>query len=77
MLSVQSLAFVSIQLAFPGGSDGEESACSAGDPASIRGSGRSPAEGNSYPLQYSCPENSMDKEPGGLQSLGSQRVRQD
>ena len=35
-----------------GGSDGKESACSAGDPGSIPGSGRSPGEGNVYPLQY-------------------------
>ena len=38
---------------FPGGSAGEESACSAGDPGSIRGSGRSSGEGTGYPLQYS------------------------
>ena len=36
------------------GSDGEESACSAGDQGSIPGSGRSPGGGNGYPLQYSC-----------------------
>ena len=36
---------------FPGGSYGKESACNAGDLASIPGSGRSPAEGNGYPLQ--------------------------
>ena len=46
---------------FPGGSDGKESACNAGDLCLILGSGRSPGEGNSYPLQYSCLENSMDK----------------
>ena len=34
-------------------------------------------EGNGNPLQYSCLENSMDGEPGGLQSMGSQRVRHD
>ena len=33
---------------------------SAGDPGSIPGSGRCPAEGNSYPLQYSCLENPID-----------------
>ena len=44
---------------FPGGSDGKESACNAGDLGSIPGSGRSPGEGNGYPLQYSCLENSM------------------
>ena len=45
---------------FPGGSDGKTSACSAEDPGSIPGSGRSPGEGNGNPLQYSCLENSMD-----------------
>ena len=39
----------------------KESACSAGDPGSIPGSGRSPGVGNSNPLQYSCLENSMDR----------------
>ena len=38
---------------FPGNSAGKESACNAGDPGSIPGSGRSPAEGIAYPLQYS------------------------
>ena len=45
---------------FPGGSDGKESACNAKDPGSI-GSGKSPGEGNGYPFQYSCQENSMDR----------------
>ena len=44
----------------PGGSDGKESACNAGDPGSIPGWGRSPGEGNGYPLQYSSLENPMD-----------------
>ena len=48
-------------MGFPGGSDGKESACSAGDPGSIPGPGRSPGERNGYPLQYSCLENSMDR----------------
>ena len=48
-------------ITLPGGSDGKESACSLGDPGSIPGLGRSPAEGNGNPLQYSCLENSMDK----------------
>ena len=47
--------------AFTGGSDGQESVCNAGDPASIPGSGRSPGEGNGNPLQYSCLENPMDR----------------
>ena len=38
---------------FPGSSAGKESACNAGDPSSIPGSGRSPGEGIGYPLQYS------------------------
>ena len=45
---------------FPGGSDGKASACNAGDPGSIPGSGRSPGEENGNPLPYSCLENSMD-----------------
>ena len=45
---------------FPGGSDGKESACSAGDPSLIPGLGRFPGDGNGYPLQYSCLENSME-----------------
>ena len=46
---------------FPGGSDGKESACKAGDPGSIPGWGRSPGEGNGNPLQYSSLENPMDR----------------
>ena len=41
----------------PGGSDGKESACKAGDAGLIPGLGRSPGEGNGNPLQYSCLEN--------------------
>ena len=47
-------------LGFLGGSDGKASACNAGDPGSIPGSGRSPGEENYNPLQYSCLENPMD-----------------
>ena len=43
------------------GSAGQESACNAGDLGSIPGLGRSPEEGNGYPLQYSGLENSMDR----------------
>ena len=46
---------------FPGGSDGKESACNAGDPASIPGLGRSTGEGNGNTLQYSCSENAIDR----------------
>ena len=48
-------------VSFPGGSDGKESACNAGDPGSLLGLGRSPGEGNGNPLQYSFLENSMDR----------------
>ena len=37
----------------------------------IPGSGRSPGGGHGNPLQYSCLENPMDKDPDGLQSIGS------
>ena len=46
---------------FPGGSDGKESSCKAGDLGLIPGLGKSPVEGNGYPVQYSCLENSMDR----------------
>ena len=46
---------------FPGGSNGEESACNAGDPGLIPGSGRFPGEGYGNPFQYSCLENSVDR----------------
>jgi len=46
---------------FPGGSDGKEYACNAGELISIPGSGRSPGEGNGYPFQYSCLESAMDR----------------
>ena len=51
-----------MHVVFPSGSDGKDSACDAGHPGSIPGSGGFPGEGNSYPLQYSCLENSMDRE---------------
>ena len=60
-----------------GGTDGKESACSARDPGSIPGSGRSPGEGKGYPLQYSGLENPMDRDTVHGESLGSQRVEQD
>ena len=48
-------------MGFPGGSDGKESACNAGDPDSIPELGRSPGEGKGYPPQYSCLENPVDR----------------
>ena len=48
-------------MGFPGGSEVKASAWNAGDQGSIPVSGRSPGEGNSNPLQYSCLETSMDR----------------
>ena len=48
-------------MGFPGGLDGKESACSAGDWGSVPGSGRSPGKENGNPLQYSFLENPMDR----------------
>ena len=58
---------------FPGGSDGEESACNVGDPGLILVSGRSLGEANGYSLQYSLLV-SRTEGPGRLQSTGWQRV---
>ena len=55
-----------VLLGFPGGSDGKESACNAGDLDSILGLGWSPGGGHGNPLQYSCLEN-----PHGQRSLAS------
>ena len=62
---------------FPGGSDGKESACDAGDLGLISWLRRSPGAGHGYPLQYSCLGNPMDRGAWWLQSLGSQRVGHD
>ena len=55
-------------MGFPGSSDGKESACNAGDLASIPRSGRTPGEGNGNPLQYFGPENFKDR--GAWQAPG-------
>ena len=48
-------------MGFPGSSAGKESACNAGDPGLIPGSGRSPGERNGNPLPHSCLENPMNR----------------
>ena len=60
---MQSFSYKKKNLAtwFPGDSDGKEFVCNAGDMSSILGSGRSPGEGNGYPLQYSCLGNPTDR----------------
>ena len=45
----------------PGGPASKESAYNAGDAGLIPGWGRSPGDGNGYPLQYSCLENPVDR----------------
>ena len=62
---------------FPHSSVDKESACSAGDPASIPGLGRSPGEGNGNPLQYSCLENPIDRGAWQVTVDGVARVRHD
>ena len=54
-------AFSLCFMIFRDGSDGKESACSGRAPGAIPRLGRSSEEGNGYPLQYSCLENSMDR----------------
>ena len=49
-----------IDMGFPGGLTGKESPCNVRDLGSIPGLGRSPGEGNGYPLQYCGLENFMD-----------------
>ena len=49
-----------LQNAMAGGSVGTESACNAGGPGSVPGSGRSPGAWNGYQPQYSCLEKSLD-----------------
>ena len=58
---------------FPGGSDGKESVCNAGDPVSIPGSGRSPGEENGNPLHFSSLGNPMDR--GAWQAIVHRVVR--
>ena len=53
--------FHEVVLGFPGGSVAKNPPANAGDPGSIPGSGRSPEEGNGYPLWYSCLDNSKDR----------------
>ena len=63
---------------FPGGSNGKESACSAGDLGSIPGLGKNPLEkGLATRSSIIAWEIPRTEEPGGLQSVGSQRVRND
>ena len=64
-------------MGFPHSSVGKESACNAGDPGLIPGSGRSPREGNGNPLQYSCLKNPMDRRTWQARVHGVTRVGYD
>ena len=67
-------------LGFPGGAVVKNLPASAGDAGgtgSVPGSGRSPGEGNSNPPQYLAWRIPWTEEPGGLQSMRSQRVGQE
>ena len=64
-------------MVFPGGSDGKELACNAGDAGLIPGLGKSPGEGKGNPLQYSCLENPHGQRSLTGYSTWSQRVRHD
>ena len=64
-------------MGFPGSAVVKNLPANAGDPDSIPGLGRSFGGGTGNPLQYSCLENPMDRESGGLQCIELQRVRHD
>ena len=61
----------------PGDSDGKESTCNEKDPGSVPELGRSPGEGNDYPLSILAWRIFWTEDPGGIQSMGSQRVGHD
>ena len=62
-------------MGFPHGSDGKDSACSAGDLGSIPGLGRFPGEGKSYPFQYSGLENPMGNGTSSMESQSDMTER--
>ena len=61
IISALTILITIALMGFPGGSDGKESACNAGDLGSTPGLGRSSGEGNGNPLEYSCLKNPMDR----------------
>ena len=62
--------FLKLNMGFPGGSDGEESACNAGDPGSIPGLERYTGVGNGNPLQFSCLANHGQRSLVGYSPVG-------
>ena len=63
-------------MGFPGGSDGKESTCNAGDLGSIPGSGRSLAEGNGIHSSILAWRIPWAEKPSGLQPMGLQSQTQ-
>ena len=75
---ISGLLVCSVCVSVPGGSMVKNLPLYAGDVGLIPELGRSPGEGNSNPLQYSCLENPMDRGAWwATQSMGLQRVRHD
>ena len=70
-------AEVDVFLGFPCSSVGKEFACSAGDPGSVPGLGRSPEGEHGNHSNILVWRTAWTEEPGGLQSMGSCTVRQD
>ena len=77
MSASEIITIIVPSLDFPGSSDGKASAYNAGDLGSIPGSGRSPGEGNGTHSSIHAWKIPWTEEPGGLQSMGSQRVGHD
>ena len=71
------IKFSSFAGGFPGGSEVKASACNMGDPGLISGSRRSPGEETVLHSSSLALEIPWTEEPGGLQSIGLQRVRHD
>ena len=69
--------YVYIHMGFSGGSDSKESTCNAGDLGAIPGLGRYPGGGHGNSFQFLAWSIPWTEEPGGLQSMGSQRVGHD
>ena len=67
IIKLKNRAFLFIRLS------SKESTCNTGDASLIPGLGRSSGEGNSNSLQYSCLGSPWTAEPGGLQSMESQK----
>ena len=62
-------------MGFIGASEGKECACNSGDPGLVPGLGRYPGQRNGYPSNILAWRIPLTEEPGGLQSMWSQRVK--